>query len=69
MIGKEQVKLIICRKLFFFLTWKTLRNTKEQLLELFNKATGHRAIYRGRKKYVYVCVCVCVCVYLHTCNN
>ena len=53
--------VIICRKLFFFFTWKTLRHTKEQLLELFNKVTGHRAIYRGRKKYVYASV---LCIYI-----
>lgn len=61
MIGKEQVKLsLFAENFFFFLTWKTLRNTKEQLLELFNKVTGHRAIYRGRKKFAYACVCVCI---------
>lgn len=60
-IRKEQVKLsLFIENFFFFLTWKTLRNTKEQLLELLNKVMGHGAIYRKKEN-----ICLCVCMYLH----
>ena len=59
-IGKEQVKLSLFAENMFFFNMEDLRSTKEQLLELFNKVTGHRAIHRGRKN---MCVYVCVCVY------